>query len=69
MPTYIFSYRPAKDFDSLADPSTLPAWGTFLNEIIAPHVVDPGRPVFEPPRVHRRGGGVHPARWVLDRDR
>jgi hypothetical protein len=49
MPTYIFSYRPAKDFDSLADPSTLPAWGTFLNEVIAPHVVDPGQPVFEPP--------------------
>jgi hypothetical protein len=51
MPTYIFSYRPAKDFDSLADPTTLPAWGTFLNEVIAPHVVDPGRPVFEPPEL------------------
>jgi hypothetical protein len=48
MPKYILSYRSAKDFDTLADPSALPAWGSFLDEIIAPHVVDPGWPVFEP---------------------
>jgi hypothetical protein len=48
MPKYILSYRSAKDFDTLTDPSALPAWGSFLNEVIAPHVADPGWPVFEP---------------------
>ena len=47
MPKYILSYRSAQNFDTLADPSALPAWGLFLNEVIAPHVVDPGWPVFE----------------------
>jgi hypothetical protein len=47
MPKYILTYRSAKDFDTLADPCALPAWGSFLNEVIAPHVVDPGWPVFE----------------------
>jgi hypothetical protein len=47
MPKYILSYRSAKNFDALADPSVLPAWGSFLNEVIAPHVVDPGWPVFQ----------------------
>lgn len=51
MPKYILSYRPAKDLDALADPSALPAWGKFLNEVVAPNVVDPGWPVFEPSAV------------------
>ena len=56
MPRYILSYRSAKDFDTLADPSALPAWGTFLNEVITPHVVDPGWPVFEPSTVIGEAG-------------
>jgi hypothetical protein len=48
MPKYILSYRSAKDFDTGADPTALPAWGSFLDKVIAPHVVDPGWPVFEP---------------------
>lgn len=56
MPRYILSYRSAKDFDTLADPSALPAWGTFLNEVITPHVVDPGWPVFEPSAVIGEAG-------------
>jgi hypothetical protein len=51
MPRYILSYRSAKDFDTLADPTALPAWGSFLDQVIAPHVVDPGWPVFEPSEV------------------
>jgi hypothetical protein len=51
MPNYILSYRATKDFDTLTDPSALPAWAAFLNEVIAPHVADPGFPVFEPSEV------------------
>jgi hypothetical protein len=47
MPQFIFSYRSAKDYDATADPDGLAAWGTFLNDVIAPGVVDPGWPVFE----------------------
>lgn len=57
MPKYILSYRSAKNFDTLADPSALPAWGSFLNEVIAPHVVDPGWPVFESSVVVGEAGG------------
>ena len=56
MPKYILSYRSAKEFDTLADPSALPAWGSFLDEVIAPHVVDPGWPVFESPVVIGEAG-------------
>ena len=48
MPKYILSYRSAKDFDALADPDGLTAWGAFLDDFVAPNVVDPGWPVFEP---------------------
>jgi len=51
MPQYIFSYRSAKDRDPSADGSQLPAWEAFLNDVIGPNVVDPGRPVFEPSTV------------------
>jgi hypothetical protein len=51
MPNFIFSYRPDKDFDALADPGALPAWGSFISETLAGHVVDPGFPVFEPAAV------------------
>jgi hypothetical protein len=51
MPNFILSYRPAKDFEALADPGTLPAWGSFISETLAGHVVDPGFPVFEPAAV------------------
>ena len=48
MPKFIFSYRSAKDYDTVADLDGLAAWGAFLNEVIATKVVDPGWPVFEP---------------------
>ena len=32
------------------------AWGAFLNEVIAPSVVDPGWPVFEPTAVLGEAG-------------
>jgi hypothetical protein len=48
MPNFILSYRPARDFDALADSGTLPAWGSFINDTLAAHLVDPGFPVFEP---------------------
>ena len=51
MPNFIFTYRSAKSYDALTDPDSLAAWGTFLNEVIAPNVVDPGFPVFEPSTV------------------
>jgi hypothetical protein len=56
MPQYIFSYRSAKDRDPSGDSSALPAWGAFLNDVIGPNVVDPGRPVFEPSTVVGEAG-------------
>jgi hypothetical protein len=48
MTKFIFSYRSAKSYDAMTDPDGLAAWGTFLNDVIAPNVIDPGYPVFEP---------------------
>jgi hypothetical protein len=48
MPKFIFSYRSAKGYDALANPDDLNAWANFLDEVIAPSVVDPGWPVFDP---------------------
>jgi YCII-related domain len=56
MPRFILSYRSAKEYDALTDPGGLPAWGKFLNEVIAPNVVDPGWPVFEPSTVIGEAG-------------
>ena len=56
MPQFIFSYRSAKDYDAIADPDGLAAWGAFINEVIAPSVVDPGWPVFEPAAVLGEAG-------------
>jgi YCII-related domain len=51
MPRFIFTYRSAKSYDAMTDPDSMAAWGTFLNEVIAPNVEDPGYPVFEPSTV------------------
>jgi hypothetical protein len=51
MPQFIFSYRSAKDYNAVADPEGLAAWSAFINDVIAPNVVDPGWPVFEPATV------------------
>jgi hypothetical protein len=56
MPQFIFSYRSAKSYDALADPDGVAAWGAFLNDVIAPNVVDPGWPVFEPATVLGEAG-------------
>jgi hypothetical protein len=56
MPQFIFSYRSAKDHDDAADRDGLAAWGAFINEVIAPSVVDPGWPVFEPAAVLGEAG-------------
>ena len=56
MPQFIFSYRSATSHDAAADPDGLAAWGTFINEVIAPNVVDPGWPVFEPAAVLGEAG-------------
>jgi YCII-related domain len=56
MPQFIFSYRSAKSYDALADPDGVAAWGAFLNGVIAPSVVDPGWPVFEPAAVLGEAG-------------
>jgi hypothetical protein len=54
MPNYVFSYRSAKGYD--AGPEDLAAWGAFLHDVIAPNVIDPGFPVFEPSRVLGEAG-------------
>jgi hypothetical protein len=56
MPNFVFSYRSAKNHDPLAGPEDLVAWGAFLNDVIAPSVVDPGFPVFEPSTVLGEAG-------------
>lgn len=56
MPKFIFSYRSAKDHDGVTDPDGLAAWGRFLDDVIAPNVVDPGFPVFEPSTVVGEAG-------------
>jgi YCII-related domain len=48
MPSYIFSYRTAKTYDFAADRDAAGAWTTFISEVIASSVADPGWPVFEP---------------------
>lgn len=48
MPQFLFSYRSAKNYNAVADPEGLAAWSSFINDVIAPNVVDPGWPVFEP---------------------
>ena len=48
MAEFIFSYRSAKGREPVADGSELGAWQAFLNDVVAPNVVDPGWPVFEP---------------------
>lgn len=56
MPQYIFSYRSAKAYDAAADPDGLAAWSTFINDVIAPSLTDPGWPVFEPAAVLGEAG-------------
>ena len=56
MTQFIFSYRSAKAYDTLADPDGLAAWSAFINNVIAPSVVDPGWPVFEPAAVLGEAG-------------
>src|ERR1700739_2082845 len=56
MPQFIFSYRSGKDYDAAADPDGLAAWDAFINKVIAPSVVDPGWPVFEPTTVLGEAG-------------
>jgi hypothetical protein len=56
MPQFIFSYRSAKNYNAAADPDGLAAWSAFINDVIAPSVVDPGWPVFEPAAVLGEAG-------------
>lgn len=56
MSHFIFSYRTAKDYGAVTDPDVLAAWDAFLNDVIAPSVVDPGWPVFEPAAVLGEAG-------------
>jgi hypothetical protein len=48
MSKFILSYRKAKSYDPVGDPAGVAAWAEFLDGVIAPNVVDPGWPVFEP---------------------
>ena len=57
MAKFIFSYRSAQGRDPVADGSGLAAWQAFLNDIVAPNVVDPGWPVFEPSAIVGEVGG------------
>jgi hypothetical protein len=57
MARFIFSYRSAKGRDPVADGSELAAWQAFLNDLVAPNVVDPGCPVFEPSAIVGEAGG------------
>lgn len=56
MAQFIFSYRSADGYDAVADSDGIAAWSTFLNDVIAPNVVDPGWPVFEPTAVLGEAG-------------
>jgi hypothetical protein len=56
MPNFILTYRTPHGSAALADPAGLTMWGTFLNAVIAPNVVDPGWPVFEPSTVVGEAG-------------
>jgi hypothetical protein len=48
MPKYLLSYRSARDYDALADSALNSDWDSFLTVHVAPSVVEPGWPVFEP---------------------
>ncbi len=55
MSRFILSYRSAKSYSPFSDPGAVAAWEEFLNEVIAPNVLDPGRPVFEPSTIIGEG--------------
>ena len=48
MPNYLLRYRSAKNYDALADSALNSDWDSFLNDHVAPSVVEPGWRVFEP---------------------
>ena len=56
MPQYILTYRSAKNYNALADSDGLAAWTSFINDVIAPSIVDPGWPVFKPAAVLGEAG-------------
>ena len=56
MPQYIFTYRSAKSYNALDDPDGLAAWTSFINDVIASSIVDPGWPVFKPATVLGEAG-------------
>jgi hypothetical protein len=65
MPQFILSYRSAKAYDALADSDGLAAWGEFLNEFIAPRVIDAGLATIRAVDRCRQGRTIDPARRLL----
>jgi len=66
MPKFILNYRSATGRAPFADPDVVPAWAQFLNESIAPNVVDPGWPVFEPSTtVGEAGASTQPGGYSI----
>ena len=56
MPQYILTYRSAKNYNALADTDGLAAWTSFISDVIAPNIADPGWPVFKPATVLGEAG-------------
>ena len=57
MAKFILTYRYPTDHESVADPESLKAWASFLEEI-GPNVVDPGWPVFDQPTIVGTAGST-----------
>jgi hypothetical protein len=47
MPKYLLAYHLPKSYSAMADAEMLPAWDSYLTDVIGPSVIDPGWPVFE----------------------
>jgi hypothetical protein len=47
MPKYLLTYHLPMRYSAMADAEMLPAWDSYLTDVIGPAVVDPGWPVFE----------------------
>lgn len=61
MSKFILSYRSERNYDWFADPEGLVAWGQFLNEVIAPKVIDVGWPAFDETAIVGEAGAKTPS--------
>jgi hypothetical protein len=69
MPKYLLTFHLPKAYSAMADTEMLPAWNSYLTDVIGPSVVDPGWPVFEDSTVVGEAGAGTKLGGLLGRGR